>query len=101
MAGGLVALLGLPLTLYSLAHLRNEPAVGGQKVANVQVGGSVDLVRNVDGNVGIGVRLAPAAEPAADHPRKRQPGGQSVTKSRIEGPAHLIDGVGGDLEISG
>lgn len=99
-AGGLVALLGLPVTVYSLAHLRQESA-SEQQLTRVQVGGNASFVRNIGGSLRIGVPPSPLAEPASSPPRGRQPGGQSVAKSVVAGSVHLIDGVGGDVEIGG
>jgi hypothetical protein len=98
-SGGLVALLGLPLTVYSLAYLRQESA-GDQRLTRVQVGGNVGL-RNVGGSLGSDCHRRPLPSRPPSRRAAASPGGQSVAKSMVAGSVHLIAGVGGDVEIGG
>ncbi|NMO57527.1 hypothetical protein HH310_40970 [Actinoplanes sp. TBRC 11911] len=68
--GSLVALIGLPLTIYGVILARrssvqaNSEAIQLQTVTGSSVGGSVTQIHGVGGNVSVGLPLA-AAPPSA------------------------------------
>ncbi|WP_327009724.1 hypothetical protein OHA72_22340 [Dactylosporangium sp. NBC_01737] len=107
--GGIVALVGLPMTAYGLVLARRQrTSAGGQSVTDSAIGGGVAQVRGVRGNVRIGGSAAPGAgapgQPSAARRRPSSaspsgPDGQSVAGSWTAGPVRQIDDVGGDADI--
>jgi len=92
--------------LLSLAGLtsRRSPALGRQSADGAHAGGSVQLVRNVDGDVVITSSVpagSPAGLPAAPQGSAAPPSteGQSTQGTRAGGGISQVDGIGGSVRI--
>lgn len=106
--GALVAVLGLPLTVYGVVLARRpSSATGGQSVTSSVIGGGVTQVREVRGNVRIGGTAwpvpipagPPAAVPGPGTAGPGEPASQAVTGAWTAGPVQQVNDVGGDADI--
>jgi hypothetical protein len=101
--GALVALLGLPMTVYGLMLARRQPTgpPAGQAVADSVVGGGVTQVRGVRGNLRIG-STAPSPSPSPpplSSSATGSAGDQRVSGTWTAGPVRQVDDVGGNADI--
>jgi hypothetical protein len=89
-------------SLLSLAGLtgRRSPASGRQSADGASAGGSVQLVRNVGGDVVI-TGTVPAGRPAAPQGSAVPPSteGQSTQGTQAGGGISQVDGIGGSVRI--
>ncbi|GIG60625.1 hypothetical protein Lfu02_49970 [Longispora fulva] len=107
--GLFVGLGGLGVSVYGLVLTRRVPPVeSGQSMNKSAVGGSVNQIRDVHGNVKFGPPApsrAPATAPSsaptgpAGSEAVVAPDGQRVTESQVCGDVLQVDGVVGDVDI--
>jgi hypothetical protein len=98
-----VAVVGLAVSVVTLAGGWPRSGRGGQSVTGSTVGGGVRQVRGVGGSVRIGAAGPVPVPPAAGAPTPPdgdgEGGGQSVDRSQVSGSVDQIDQVGGDVEL--
>jgi len=106
--GSLVALIGLPLTIYGvvLARRSSTQATSGasqvQTVTGSGIAGSVTQIHGVSGSVSVGLPFAaapPPSAPAISPPASAEDRGRSVSGSSEFGPVRRPGDVTGDVGI--